>query len=337
MDPFDYLAFRQLQAGVPDIFRVALSLIEGAVIFTVGTSNNGRTRRQVSGYNIRFLPLDDAPSTIMFDVDGASKAFANADIILSTGAPGPGGTVIAQSVSQFGKAGYYFASPVSQTGRESSLFAGPKLAPLPGSIVASATPPDVTSPLLSIQSETINGRSRRVLTFTATVPSNAKGVIAVNVLNPGSGYSGLPGATIPLAFVGNGTGATGVGILDANLGIGTALVTQTGNSYTSIPTVTAPPGSAVLEAILGDGTEFSGYQIYIDNYFARPLMESIVVVGANSRRSNSTMSGVAYLLPDTPPIAAHAVTFYFVSVSPTGQRRYDPTAAPSHTLAGGLV
>lgn len=336
MDPSDWLAFQQLQAGTPDIFYILPLTASHSLQFTVGTTNIGFGRKQVAFYNIHFLDIDLAPSTVLFDVNGAQAAFRLSDIIISTGAPGPGGVVKAVSQSQYGKAGYYFAAPVNTAGQESRFFAGPLLAPLPGSFILNATPRDVSAPDLDIADAPVNGYDRKLLTFSARTPSNTNGVIGVNVLNAGSGYTPL--VDIPLIFTGVGTGAEGFARINANGNVIDAVVTEAGTGYTEPPPVTIG-GSAVLVSEIGEGTAFAGYQIYMYNYFNDiTLVEAVAIGGSTTNmRPNTLMSGAMYLLPDVPAVVAHDITFYYVSVSVTGARRSDPTGAPSFLLAGGLV
>lgn len=337
MDPQDWLSFQQQRAGTPDIFYISLNPAAGTVIFTVGTTNQGRGRAQVASYNIHFVKFNDVPASIIFDYNGALEAFKVSNIVLSTGAPGPGGVVTVSSTSQYGKAGYYFAAPVTQSGYESSYFAGPKQAPTINGIVQAATPPDVSNPDVDIVTETVNGRSVRRANFTAVIPFNGHGVIAVAVLNTGTGY-GTIGTHVPLVFTGGGgTGAEAIGTVDANGGIGSVLVSKTGAGYTGIPTATAPPGGAVFAVYVGDAAEFAGYQIYLDNYFLGSLQESVFCNGVQGEiLAGYPMTGTLLLLPDSA-VGAHDVDFYFVSVSPTGVRKIDPTTAPKVTVSGGIV
>ncbi len=333
MDPSDWLAFQQQNAGTPDIFRVALNALNQTVVFRVGTSNVGRARRQVAGYNIHFVAASLASPSILFSLQGARSAFAVSDIVLSTGAPGPGGIVVAESANQWGKAGYYFAAPVNQAGGESILFAGPIQAPIPGTNATAATPPDVSDPDLVVTTETVLGQSVRKLMFSAVVPSNGLGVSAIFIGNAGSGLT----ESVPLVFTGGSGsgGASGTAVINDSGGVGEVIVTESGSYYTA-PTVTAPPGSATLYAELGPSTSFAGYQIYIDGYAGGGLTESNVISGANATVPGSTLSGFIYLLPDTPPFGGD-IDFYFVSLSPTGTRRINPTSSPSFTLVGGLT
>ena len=333
-DPSDWLAYQQLQAGTPDIFQITLSGLTQSVLFKVGTSNVGRARRLVSSYNIHFLALELAPPYVMFSLEGMRSGFAISDIILSTGAPGPGGIATASSTSQYGKAGYYFAAPVNQAGQESSYFAGPKMAPLPGNIVTSQTPPDVGDPDLVVTTETINGQSVRKLTFSATVPFNGNGIIGVFILNPGSG--GTAGDRVPVTFTGGtGAGAEATAVINSNGGVGEIVMISTGAGYTTAPVASVAGVSAVLDVQLGPAADFYAYQIYMDNYFGGGLTEAQIIAG-DVRFPGSPLVGSMYLLPDTPPTGAN-IDFYFVSISTTGSRRIDPTGAPSVTLVGGLT
>lgn len=334
-DPMDWLAFQQLQSGTPDIFQITLSAITQAVVFRVGTTNVGRARRQVSGYNIHFLPLALASPSILYNIDGALSAFQISDIILSTGAPGPGGVVTASSTSQWNRAGYYFAAPVNQAGQESQYFAGPKLAPLPGNIASAQTPPDVSDPTLVVTTETLRGRSVRKLQFSARVPSNGNGVIAVFITNMGTGLT--PGQRVDIVFAGGGgSGAKATGIANDLGGLGEVVITETGAGYTTVPTATPSVGTASLEAQVGPAAAFMGFQIYIDHYFNNSLQEAQFISGPTYFQPGQLMSGSMYLLPDTPPTGMD-IDFYFVSISTTGSRRVDPTAAPVYTLVGGLT
>jgi hypothetical protein len=334
-DPSDWLAFRQRIANTPDIFNVALNLARESVVFRVGNTNAGVGRSQIASYNIRFISADLVSSSTINSIEGARSAFNIADIVVSTGAPGPGGIVIAESVNQFGKDGYYFATAVTQAGRDSTEFAGPVKAPLPGSITTNATPPDVSSVDLDVTTETVRGRSVRKLTFSAIVPSNGKGVVSIFVLNPGSGYT--PGTNYPVQFSGgNGLGASAIAITNSSGGIDRILVAETGNNYTIAPSAAVAPGGAVLDVQLGASSDFAGYQIYIDGYFGNLLQESQTISGGNAKFPGSTLTGAFYLLPDTPPTGGD-IDFYFVSISSTGSRRADPTASPVFTLAGGLT
>ena len=334
-DPSDWLSFQQLQAGTPDIFNISLATLSRTVLFRIGSTNVSKTRKQVSGYNVHFLPIALASPSTLFSLEGQRSAFAVSDIVLTTGAPGPGGVVTASSALLFGKAGYYFAAPVNQAGQESIYFAGPKLAPLPGNVVTAATPPDVSNPSLVVSTQTVNGRSVRRLEFSATVPSNGNGVVAVNVLNPGSGYT--YGANPQITFTGSsGSGAVATGIVNANGGLDEVLVGETGAGYITAPVATASPGSAVLEAVVGPSTDFAGYQIYMDGYFGNGLAETQYIAGGNVNFPGSILTGAFYLLPDTPPTGVD-IDFYFVSISSTGSRRVNPTSSPVYTLVGGLT
>lgn len=333
-DPSDWLAFQQLNAGTPDIFTIFLNTVNESVEFKVGTSNIGRARKQVSSYNIHFLSQGLASPSILFSLEGQRSGFRLSDIVASTGAPGPGGVAYASSQNQYGKAGYYFAAPVNQAGQESIYFAGPLVAPLPGNIVNAQVPPDVSDPAVVVTTETVNGYDTRRVTVSATVPSNGQGVVAVAVLNPGSGYTF--GDNPQCVFSGGGgSGAMGTAIINSGGGVSRVEMVETGSGYILTPTVTAPGGSAVLEALVGNGTDFFGYQIYIEGYFGDSQVRESQMVSDNNRLyPGQTMQGSFTMLPD---LTASSTTLYFVAISSTGARRTDPTAAPSVTIPGGIV
>lgn len=337
MEPYDWLAYHQLQAGTPDIFQITLSSLTASVVFRVGTTNISRSRRQVSGYNIHFLPIELAPPSILFALEGAQSAFRISNIVLSTGAPGPGGIATGTSTTLYGKPGYYFAAPVSQSGQESSYFAGPKMAPLPGGVIAAQTPPDVSDVDVDVVTEEVNGRSVRKLTFSAVVPSNGNGVVAVFINTPGSG--GTPGARLPVTFTtvgGSGSGAEATAVINDTGGVGQVIMANTGAGYLTEPIVSvAGIAGTNMQAEVGPAAQFLGYQIYIDGYFGRPLREAQLIAG-DVRWPGQRLSGAFYLLPDTPPTGGD-IDFYFVSISTSGSRRVNPTSSPVFTLAGGLT
>ncbi len=234
------------------------------------------------------------------------------------------------SATQFGNDGWFFCTAVGALGYPESPFNGPVRAPVVQTDLNTAIPPPVSGQTITKSDVVINDQTVAKLDFEAIVPSDYRGVIAITVDAGGSGY------TTPPDVIFTPSGAIGAAVLDGDA-VASIDILDAGNYAVDTPVITFSSGAATATASMGQSTLFSGYQLYIRGYQNdSAVYESVSVARDVTLPAGSTLRGTLYLLPDNPPFSGD-VDFFFVSLSPHGNRRTDITSAPIFTIAGGIT
>ena len=325
--------------AAPQFFYVTIDEVNLAWSFFVSDYANTSRRTNRASYSIYFCPISFATPAQMSNQGVSTDAFNNSVLIVSGPAPPRGGDVRFTSASHFGEDGWFFCTSRSP-GLLEGPFNGPVRSPVIQTDLNNAIPPEVTDPTITKTDVVINGQTVAKLDFSAIIPAEFSGVIAISMTNQGTGYTSVP----DVAFSGgDGTGAAGFATVDLTAGIVTGVtITSGGRDYSNPPTIAFTGGGgsgAAATASIGQSSIFSGYQLYIRDYFEgiSPTTEESVSVARNfTLPAGQALTGTLYLLPDNPPFSNN-VTFYFVSLSPSGRRRLDPENAPSFTIVGGIT
>ena len=329
------LAFIHAHAvAPPGIFMVGFSTDKTTLVFQVGDPPTAPTRQTKRSYRVYFAPIALASPAVIARPITAYNVFKQAQMIASTDAPQNGGTVTMTDTIHAGLDGWFFAVATNLNNVESA-FVGPVRNPIVG-INDARVPPDVSDQTAVLSDGGLDSWGRQLVDVTveAKMPSQTQGVSTITVGDGGADYTSNPAVAVT---GGGGTGALAIATIQ-NGQVQFITVTAAGEGYTSIPTVTITGGGASRDATavasLTTTGSFSGYQIYLQNYYS----EGIIVEGPHfangSNTPGNTLRGIFQLEQDTPP--SHSVVLYFVALSQTGTRKDDITTSPSVTFATGI-
>jgi hypothetical protein len=332
-DPEDMFAGNAFLPPIPKQFRVTIDEEHLVWRFEIIDPPVPTNRQARLDYCIYFCPMSLANSAAVSNRTRAVAAFQQSTLIVTVGASNQGGAVITSSSRFFLEDGFFFC-----TARNLSLyetgFNGPVRSPVGTVVNGLFVPPEVSDPQVVNTHVDIFGQDVVQLDFSAITPSDGQGVTGVAMTDVGSGYSAPPTVSFTSNDGGSGAEAVAELVLDK---VARVIVTDPGSGYVIPPTVVftgANTTPATADASVGAATLFAGYQLYIEGYGSpgAPVRESAHADKDFSQLPGSRIGGTMYLLPDD-----HNTTFYFVSVSPNGARRDDPTAAPSVNFPGGIT